>query len=170
VGLLPKPQRVEPRLEGAPIDDLGRSKFISFRSCELCHRVSPSCCSIDGTTPVAARLSTRDKIEVSEWLAPDGLSIDLAAQQVSKADVRFGSKADIEACLSDVRFTSNSGHQNWLGCQAADWCEFNGSFLIFPPARRASGTTLNGLRLAFGVVAPHTPCPLAPRVGVTAAN
>jgi len=53
----------------------------------LCHRVSPSCFSIDGTTPAAARLSTRDKIEVSEWLAPDGFSIDLAAQQVSKAEV-----------------------------------------------------------------------------------
>src|SRR5262249_31560116 len=25
-------------------------------------------------------------------------------------DVRFGSKADIEACLRDVRFTPNSGH------------------------------------------------------------
>jgi hypothetical protein len=52
----------------------------------------------DGTTPAAARLSTLDKIEVSEWLEPDGFSIDCAAQQVLKANVRFGSKADIARC------------------------------------------------------------------------
>jgi len=34
------------------------------------------------------------------------------------ADVRFGSKADI-ALLSNVRITSNSGHQNWLGLRSA---------------------------------------------------
>jgi hypothetical protein len=28
------------------------------------------------------------------------------------ADVRFGSKADIKACLRDVRFTPKSGHWN----------------------------------------------------------
>jgi hypothetical protein len=28
-------------------------------------------------------------------------------------DVRFGSQADIAVRLSDVRFTSNSGHRNW---------------------------------------------------------
>jgi hypothetical protein len=33
------------------------------------------------------------------------------------ADVRFGSKADIEACRADVRFTPESGHQlSALGC------------------------------------------------------
>jgi hypothetical protein len=31
--------------------------------------------------------STRDKIEVFEYAAPDGFSHDLAAQQVSKAEV-----------------------------------------------------------------------------------
>jgi len=41
VGLLAKAQRVELRLEGAPIDDLGRSIFISFRSCVRCHRYLP---------------------------------------------------------------------------------------------------------------------------------
>jgi hypothetical protein len=69
------------------------------------------CCSIDGT-PHAARLSTHDKIEVSEWLEPDGFSIDRAAQQVLKANVRFGSKADIRACPRHVRFTPESGHWN----------------------------------------------------------
>jgi hypothetical protein len=65
----------------------------------------------DGTTPAAARLSTLDKIEVSEWLEPDGFSIDCAAQQVLKANVRFGSKADIARCQADVRFTPKSGHR-----------------------------------------------------------
>jgi hypothetical protein len=33
-----------------------------------------------------------------------------AVQQSRKADVRFGSKADIEARPTDVRFTPESGH------------------------------------------------------------
>ena len=33
-----------------------------------------------------------------------------ASQQISPGDVRFGSKADIEALPSDVRFTPKSGH------------------------------------------------------------
>jgi hypothetical protein len=33
-----------------------------------------------------------------------------ASQQICMSDVRFGSKADIEACLRDVRFTRKSGH------------------------------------------------------------
>jgi hypothetical protein len=36
-------------------------------------------------------------------------------------------------------------------------CEISEGFLIF--AGRASGTTLNGLRFALGVVAPTTPIP-----------
>ena len=35
-----------------------------------------------------------------------------AWQQSSGPNVRFGSKADISARLSDVRFTPKSGHQN----------------------------------------------------------
>jgi hypothetical protein len=53
----------------------------------LCHRVSPSWCSIDG-------LSTRDKNEVSDWLALNGFSHDLAAQQVAKAEVLRWVKID----------------------------------------------------------------------------
>src|SRR5215471_18356170 len=34
------------------------------------------------------------------------------------ASVRFGSLADIAARLSDVRFTSNSGHQNCVGLRS----------------------------------------------------
>jgi hypothetical protein len=41
-----------------------------------------------------------------------GFNGDLAQQQFCEAHVRFGSKADIEACPSDVRFTPKSGH--WL--------------------------------------------------------
>jgi hypothetical protein len=33
-----------------------------------------------------------------------------AWQQSLGSNVRFGSKADIQPCLSDVRFTPNSGH------------------------------------------------------------
>jgi hypothetical protein len=33
-----------------------------------------------------------------------------ASQQIWITDVRFGSKADINACLRDVRFTPKSGH------------------------------------------------------------
>ena len=43
---------------------------------------------------------------------------------------------------------------------AAALCEISGSFLIFP-SFRASGTTLNDLRLALGSVASH-PIPSAP--------
>src|SRR5262249_48641614 len=35
-----------------------------------------------------------------------------ASRQILAANVRFGSKADIEACLRDVRFTPKSGHRN----------------------------------------------------------
>jgi hypothetical protein len=45
-------------------------------------------------------------------LEPDGFSIDRAAQQVLKVDVRLGSKADIEVPPADVRFTPKSGHWN----------------------------------------------------------
>ena len=44
---------------------------------------------------------------------------------------------------------------------AAALCEISGSFLIFP-SFRASGTTLNDLRLALGSVASH-PIPSAPQ-------
>jgi hypothetical protein len=66
----------------------------------------------DGTTPAAARLSTLDKIEVSEWLEPDGFSIDCAAQQVLKANVRFVPKADIGrtySITSSARDSSDCG-------------------------------------------------------------
>ena len=36
-----------------------------------------------------------------------------------RPNVRFGSKADILGGLDDVRFTPNSGHQNWLGSHSA---------------------------------------------------
>jgi len=40
------------------------------------------------------------------------------AQPKAAADVRFGSKADIEAPSSDVRFTPKNGHQvRALGCR-----------------------------------------------------
>jgi hypothetical protein len=37
-----------------------------------------------------------------------------ALQQPSTVHVRFGSKADIEACPCDVRFTAESGHGSSL--------------------------------------------------------
>src|SRR5438309_4707732 len=40
-----------------------------------------------------AHLSTQNKIQVSEWPVPNSFSHDLAAQQVSKAEVRKGSSA-----------------------------------------------------------------------------
>src|SRR6516225_9143157 len=44
-------------------------------------------------------------------------------------------------------------------------------FLIFALVPCTSGTTLNGLRFAFGSVAPHHPVTLSPPcAGVTAAN
>src|SRR5262249_55010692 len=48
-------------------------------------------------------------------------------------------------------------------CFAAALCEISGSFLIFILAPCTSGTTLNGLRLALGVVAPTTPMCLGSR-------
>ena len=33
-----------------------------------------------------------------------------AARSLPRANVRFGSKADIGACVADVRFTPKSGH------------------------------------------------------------
>src|SRR5262249_8818837 len=68
-------------------------------------------------TPAAARPSTPDKIEVSEWLGPDGFSIDCAAQQVLKVNVRFGSKADVEALSPDVRYTPESGRSLARCCE-----------------------------------------------------
>jgi len=38
------------------------------------------------------------------------LSPVASGDQRSAFDVRFGSKADIEACIRDVRFTPESGH------------------------------------------------------------
>jgi hypothetical protein len=38
------------------------------------------------------------------------MSPEPSQQQFRIANVRFGSKADIKACLSDVPFTPNSGH------------------------------------------------------------
>jgi hypothetical protein len=52
---------------------------------------------------------------------------------------------------------------------AAALCEISGSFLIFTSTRRASGTALNGPRLAFGCRGPKPPVPQPP-VGVTAAH
>ena len=40
-----------------------------------------------------------------------------ASQQIQVANVRFGSKADIAAPLSNVRFTPNSGHAGLLRFQ-----------------------------------------------------
>ena len=42
-----------------------------------------------------------------------------------RADVRFGSLADIAACLVDVRFTPKSGH-------SSPWCELGHAGLICP--------------------------------------
>jgi hypothetical protein len=39
-----------------------------------------------------------------------GFNGDLAQQQFCEAHVRFGSKADIEGRLGNVRFTPKSGH------------------------------------------------------------
>jgi hypothetical protein len=41
-----------------------------------------------------------------------GFRRQFAEQQSRAADVRFGSKADISACPSNVRFTPKSGHRN----------------------------------------------------------
>jgi hypothetical protein len=40
------------------------------------------------------------------------LTVHAASRQIWITDVRFGSKADISECLSDVRFTPKSGHWN----------------------------------------------------------
>ena len=41
-----------------------------------------------------------------------GFRDQVAQQQFRAADVRFGSKADIAECETNVRFTPNSGHWN----------------------------------------------------------
>lgn len=76
-------------MEGGPIAYLRDFRFSSpratlheFQYSVCCHRGSPSCCC-----QPPARPSTRDKIEVSDWLAPSGLSHDLAERQVAKAEV-----------------------------------------------------------------------------------
>src|SRR6516165_5815329 len=62
----------------------------------------------------AKRLSTRcSAIAIAPPIAPSVGSVWLAIQSVyQRLDVRFGSKADMAARLSDVRLTSESGH--WL--------------------------------------------------------
>src|SRR5262249_54784766 len=49
-----------------------------------------------------------------------GFNGDLAQQQFCEAHVRFGSKADISECPSDVCFTPNSGH--WLSGSRCPLC------------------------------------------------
>ena len=56
-------------------------------------------------------------------IKPDNLSMrqerrPLGSRRNKPLNVRFGSKADIAARLSDVRFTSNSGHQNCPGLRS----------------------------------------------------
>ena len=46
---------------------------------------------------------------MTDWPFRDVLTVPFARQQ-SQDNVRFGSKADIDACPSNVRFTPNSGH------------------------------------------------------------
>src|SRR6516164_5052835 len=58
-----------------------------------------------GTTP--------DRMRLQQGFATDemGFRGQFAQQQSCAAHVRFGSKADIAASLSDVRFTPKSGHR-----------------------------------------------------------
>ena len=49
-----------------------------------------------------------------------GVAEDTAAQR--KVDFRFGSKADIAACVLDVRFTPESGHDRQL--LYVSWAEY----------------------------------------------
>jgi hypothetical protein len=50
--------------------------------------------------------------QLQQGFTPDGMGSEhhFAWQQTSRSNVRFGSKADIEVRLSDVRFTPKSGH------------------------------------------------------------
>jgi hypothetical protein len=52
------------------------------------------------------------------------------------ANVRFGSEADIGACLHDVRFTPESGHRNRHAYHFRR--NSSGSLAIFAAIRRAS--------------------------------
>src|SRR6516164_1303380 len=52
--------------------------------------------------------------QLQQGFPPGGMGFDchFAWQQSSGPNVRFGSKADIAACLINVRFTPKSGHWN----------------------------------------------------------
>jgi hypothetical protein len=52
------------------------------------------------------RLNYSKDRQQAEW----GSETIFAKQQMSRSNVRFGSEADIQACLSNVRFTPESGH------------------------------------------------------------
>ena len=51
------------------------------------------------------------RLQQGFWTGGMGFNGHFAQQQSSKAHVRFGSKADIAASPTNVRFTPKSGHQ-----------------------------------------------------------
>jgi len=57
-------------------------------------------------------ISLREKMPIrkEEGHQTSGGLSSLSGTLMAAGDVRFGSKADIEACLRDVRFTPKSGH------------------------------------------------------------
>jgi hypothetical protein len=59
-------------------------------------------------------------LQAEEGILPHrGQTLCCASQQKLTADDRYGSKADIEAPPTDVRFTPKSGHLKPAGC--AHW-------------------------------------------------
>jgi hypothetical protein len=75
-------------------------------------------CQSDRPDVTAAMLTTLDpplgtnsrRLQQGFTTGGMGSTVNFASQQLSGPNVRFGSKADIEAVQSDVRFTPESGH------------------------------------------------------------
>jgi hypothetical protein len=62
-----------------------------------------------GTTP------SRTQLQQGFATGETGFGGQFAQQQSCAPHVRFGSKADMTACLDDVRFAPKSGHWNSVG-------------------------------------------------------
>jgi len=101
-------------------------------------RTSNSFDEITSSHCLHLRLRTTPTMGLQQGFTTGGMGSDrhFARQQLSGPNVRFGSKADIAAPPTNVRFTPKSGHRN----RPADYLRRtgSGSLAIFAAMRRAS--------------------------------
>jgi hypothetical protein len=70
-----------------------------------------------GTSALRRILDPNQKVLGQDQIYGAGTVLRLDASQPNgQANVRFGSKADIPQCKSDVRFTPKSGHRVSVSC------------------------------------------------------